>query len=77
METACSGQIGSPRAMVLENRLHWQGAANEKMATQVKRDFEELFHPSASDWRTKAVADADQAFSGILRAEGFVEEDCA
>lgn len=69
------GQIGSPRAMVLENRLHWQGAANEKLAKQVKRDFEELFHPSANDWRRKAVSDADRAFTGILKAEGFFNRE--
>jgi hypothetical protein len=66
------GQIGSPRAMVFENRLHWQGAANEKLARRVKYDFEELFNPAASEWRAKAVADADQAFTGILKAEGYL-----
>jgi hypothetical protein len=68
-----SGQIGSPRAMVLENRLYWQGAANDKLAGQVKHDFEELFNPDANDWRAKAVADADRAFEGILRAECFID----
>ena len=66
------GQIGSPRAMAFENRLYWQGAASEKIARKVKQDFEELFNPSASDWRRKAVADADQAFEGILKAECFL-----
>jgi hypothetical protein len=68
------GQIGSPRAMVFENRLYWQGATNEKLAAQVKRDFEELFNPAANDWRLKAVADADRAFAGILKAECFMAE---
>jgi len=68
------GQVGSPRAMVLENRLYWQGAANDMLAGQVKHDFEELFNPVANDWRAKAVADADQAFEGILRAECFMAE---
>lgn len=68
------GQIGSPRAMVFENRLYWQGSANEKITARVKHDFEELFHPAADDWRVKAMADADRAFSGILKAECFIEE---
>lgn len=68
------GQLGSPRAMVFENRLYWQGAANEKLAAQVKHDFEELFNPVASDWRVKAVADADQAFDGILKAERYIAD---
>lgn len=69
-----NGQIGSPRAMVMENRLYWQGAASDTLAEKVKRDFEELFNPAARDWRLKAVADADQAFEGILKAECFIEE---
>jgi hypothetical protein len=68
------GQIGSPRAMVFENRLYWQGTTSEKIATRVKHDFEELFNPAASDWRAKAVTDADRAFTGILKAECFIEE---
>jgi hypothetical protein len=66
------GQIGSPRAMMFENRLFWHGAVNDKLAEQVRYDFEELFNPIATDWRAKAVADADQAFTGILQAEGYL-----
>ena len=66
------GLVHSPRAMIHENRLYWQGAANDKVREQVKRDFEELFNPSAADWKEKAVADADQAFKGILKSEGFL-----
>jgi len=66
------GQLGCPRAMAFENRLFWYGAANDELAERVKYDFEELFNPSAEDWRTKAVADADQAFEGILRAQGYL-----
>ena len=51
-----------------------QGAANEKLAAQVKHDFEELSNPIASDWRVKAVADADQAFDGILKAKCYIAE---
>jgi hypothetical protein len=66
------GQIGSPRAMMFENRLYWHGAVNDKLAEQVKHDFEELFNPAATNWRVKAIADADQAFTGILKAEGYL-----
>ena len=66
------GQIGSPRTMMFENRLYWHGSVNDKLAERVKYDFEELFNPVATDWRAKAVADADQAFMGILKAEGYL-----
>ncbi len=65
-------QIGSPRAMMFENRLYWHGAVNDKLAERVKHDFEELFNPVAANWRTKAVADADRALMGILKAEGYL-----
>lgn len=60
------------RAMVLENQLYWYGASSESTRARVQREFEELFYPSEDRWRAKAVADADQAFLGILRAEGYI-----
>jgi hypothetical protein len=58
--------------MIHENRVYWHGAQNAKILAQAKHGFEELFHPVAKDWRAKAVKDADQAFSGILKAEGYI-----
>ena len=48
------------------------GALTEQISMQVKQGFEGLFNPSATDWKEKAVADADQAFDGIFSAEGFI-----
>jgi hypothetical protein len=66
------GLFHSPRVMIHENRAYWYGTGNEKIHAHAKQDFEELFHPAAEDWREKAVADADQAFAGILKAEGYI-----
>lgn len=66
------GLLHSPRVMVHENRAYWHGAKNEQLLAQVKHGFEELFNPEAVDWKEKALADADQAFNGILSAEGYV-----
>ena len=66
------GLFQSPRVMIHENRAFWHGAVNEKVHAEAKRGFEELFNPSATDWKEKAVKDAKQAFEGILKAEGFV-----
>ena len=66
------GKVDMPRAMSFENRLYWQGTGNEELSKKVKNDFEELFNPSALEWRTKAVQDADQAVEGILRIEGYI-----
>ena len=63
------GKVHCPVAMIHENRLYWHGALNDQIRQQVVQDFEELFNPSADDWKEKAVADADQAFAGILKAE--------
>lgn len=66
------GLFQSPRVMIHENRAYWHGAVNEKVRAEAKRGFEELFNPSATDWKEKAVKDAEQAFEGILKAEGYI-----
>ncbi|MBK9927485.1 MAG: DUF2817 domain-containing protein [Anaerolineales bacterium] len=66
------GLFQSPRVMVHENRAYWHGTKNEALLTKAKHGFEELFNPEAKDWKEKAVADGDQAFAGILKAEGYI-----
>jgi hypothetical protein len=66
------GLVHCPPAMVHENHLFWHGATRNPLKTRIQHDFEELFNPRAPDWRAKALADADQAFTGILTAEGFI-----
>ena len=66
------GAVGMPRAMSFENRLYWAGAGDGRSAAKVKGDFEELFNPASPEWRAKAVRDADQAFEGILKAQGYI-----
>ena len=66
------GLFQSPRVMIHENRAYWHGAVNDKVHAEAKRGFEELFNPSATDWKEKAVKDAEQAFDGILKAEGYI-----
>lgn len=66
------GLFQSPRVMVHENRAYWHGARNESMLAQAKHGFEELFNPEAKDWKAKALADAERAFDGILKAEGMI-----
>ena len=59
-------RIRSLRAMVFENQLHWHGARNEKVAEQVRKEFDEFYFPSETKWREKALADGRQAFEGML-----------
>ena len=66
------GLFQSPRVMIHENRAFWHGASNDKIRAMAKQGFEELFNPSADDWKEKAVKDAEQAFDGILKAEGYI-----
>jgi hypothetical protein len=66
------GLFQSPRVMIHENRAYWYGTKNEKLLAKAKYGFEELFNPEAKDWKEKAVADGDQAFAGILKAEGYI-----
>jgi hypothetical protein len=59
------------RTMIFENRAHWFGAPPAAQAW-LRREFDELYCPSEPAWLEKALADARQAFTGILKAEGYV-----
>ncbi|HET92029.1 MAG TPA: DUF2817 domain-containing protein [Chloroflexi bacterium] len=64
--------LRSLRTMIAENQLYWHGAQTQRVREDVARDFEDLFVPSEERWRVKALADARQAITGILRAERFI-----
>jgi len=59
------------RTMIFENRAYWFGAHPAALAW-LKREFDELYCPSEPAWFEKALADARQAFSGILKAEEYL-----
>lgn len=61
----------SLRTMILENQLHHYGTPKTGVRAAVEREFRELYFPQEARWQAKAVADARQALSGILSAEGF------
>jgi hypothetical protein len=61
-------RIRSLRAMVFENQLYWHSSNDEKTIQKIRKEFEELYFPSETKWREKALADGRQAFEGILRA---------
>ncbi len=64
--------IRSLRAMIFENQCYWHGASDDEIKSRIQLEFQELFNPQEGKWRAKAIADADQAFNGILKAEGFI-----
>lgn len=66
--SSLTARIRSLRAMVFENQFHWHGAKSEKAVQQIRKEFEELYFPSETKWRQKALADGRQAFDGILCA---------
>ncbi|MEP0804018.1 MAG: DUF2817 domain-containing protein [Chloroflexota bacterium] len=66
------GLFQSPRVMIHENRAYWHGTKNQTLLAKARHGFEELFNPASTEWKEKALADADRAFSGILSAEGYV-----
>ena len=66
------GKLRSLLAMIQENQWFWHGAGSMQVEEAVRVEFLESFSPSEARWREKAVADADQAFRGILKMEGFL-----
>ncbi len=69
-----TASIRSMRAIILENRAYWFGTLNPGDERLVKTEFQVLFSPKEGVWREKAVADARQAFEGILTAESYFDE---
>jgi hypothetical protein len=67
-------RIRSLKAMAFENQLHWHGAESEKTMEKVRAEFENLYFPAEEKWRGKALADARQAFEGILRAYRLLDK---
>ncbi len=63
--------LHSLRTMALENQAYWYGAP-EGVRQQIEDAFEALFFPRERQWQSKALADARQAFEGILRAEYYL-----
>lgn len=66
------GKFRSLLAMMQENQQYWFGTRTNGIKEKVRVEFRESFSPSAGKWRRKAVTDADQAFRGILKMEGFI-----
>ncbi len=65
--------IRSLRATILENQLRHYGAKTEAIAAAIRAEFGELFFPTELRWRQKALADARQALTGILRAYQLID----
>lgn len=64
--------IRSLRITILENQLRQYGARSETAAHEVRAEYEQLFLPTETKWREKALADCRQAFAGIFTAYGLV-----
>ncbi len=63
--------IRSLYTSVFENRLFQHGGSSSA-GSWMRREYTELFAPTAPDWFEKAQADARQAFEGLLKAEGYL-----
>ncbi len=59
--------------MVFENQCHHFGSDDAGVRQSISNDFLELYYPHAEDWRMKALADARQGFTGILKAYHYIE----
>jgi hypothetical protein len=65
--------LRSLRVMTQENQIHRFGTRSPAAQARLAREFLEMFNPPDSAWRTKSLTDARAAFTGILRAEGFIK----
>jgi len=67
-----SAMIRLLRTMILENQMYWYGAKQPKTREYITNEFIELFFPQSPQWQSKAVADAEQAYRGILQAYDLI-----
>ena len=61
--------ILSLKYTVDENRNHWYPTENATSAEIVRQNYLELFYPTQTQWREKAVADFKAAALGVLKAK--------
>lgn len=66
--------IRSLRAEILESQLINHGAKTATIAEYIRKEFQEQSFPAEERWREKALADARQAFRGILKAHDLIGE---
>jgi hypothetical protein len=59
--------------MIFENQTYRHGSLKEETKRIVEKNLLEMYFPSEQKWKDKALADCSQAFSGILRAEGYLK----
>ena len=61
--------ILSLKFTVDENRQHWY-PSNDKITTEmVRQNYLELFYPTETEWRLKAISDFKDATLGVLNAK--------
>lgn len=61
--------ILSLKYTVDENRQHKFPTDNETSAEVVRQNYLELFYPTETEWRVKAINDFKAAFNGVLNAK--------
>ena len=61
--------ILSLKYTVDENRQHWYPTENKTTKEVVSENYWELFYPTETEWREKAVADFKAAAEGVLDAK--------
>lgn len=67
-----SAQIRSMRITILENRLHQFGAKSDVLKAAIKKEYSQLFLPTETRWREKALQDCRQAMDGVFKDFGLI-----
>ena len=62
----------SLRTMIYINQADQMGTSTSNVESRIHNEFVEMFYPTPGKWRDKALADCEQAFSGVLSAEGYI-----
>jgi hypothetical protein len=60
------GSIKSLHVTMLENQGAQFGYASAGDEAKIRRDYQEMFNPSSSAWRTKVIADSRAMFDTVM-----------
>lgn len=65
--------LRSLRAIINENKEHWNKNNDEEIKKYINKEFLEQFYPNEEKWRLKAVEDFQKALEGILVYEKIIK----
>lgn len=69
--TSVSASLREFMTIILENRLHHEGAVHEKDRQAILDEFKAMFYPEDHEWRLAVLTEGRKAMKSLLQNEGL------